>query len=118
MIYDACYTDEEYHDEMFSKRGWGHSTWQEALRLANVANVKHPIMFHHDPDHGDKFLESVEMQVKAAYPKACLAREGMVINLLGKDHTEIICHPPLELASDTAISAKPVHSMAGSMPAK
>lgn len=91
---------------MFSKRGWGHSTWQEALRLAEAAKVKHPIMFHHDPDHGDEFLDVVEMQVKGAYPGACLAREGMVINLLGKEHTEILWHPPLELEPDTEMMAQ------------
>jgi phosphoribosyl 1,2-cyclic phosphodiesterase len=26
LIIDACYTDEEYHDSMAGKQGWGHST--------------------------------------------------------------------------------------------
>ncbi len=108
LVYDACYTDEEYHDEISSRRGWGHSTWQEALRLAKVAKVKHPIMFHHDPDHEDEFLEAVEMDVKAAYPGACLAREGMVINLVGKEDTEIVFHRPLELQSDMEMEAESI----------
>jgi phosphoribosyl 1,2-cyclic phosphodiesterase len=112
LVYDACYTDEEYHDEKFSKRGWGHSTWQEALRLAEVAKVKHPIMFHHDPDHGDEFLDAVEMDVKAAYPGACLAREGMVINLVGQEDAEIVYHPPSELEPDTEMEAQSIPSMA------
>ncbi len=40
MIYDATYTDEEYYSEASSRIGWGHSTWQEAVKLAKAANVK------------------------------------------------------------------------------
>jgi len=40
MIYDATYTDQEYYSEKTSKVGWGHSTWQEAVKVAKAANVK------------------------------------------------------------------------------
>ena len=32
LIYDAMYTDEEYHNPKSPKVGWGHSTWQEAVK--------------------------------------------------------------------------------------
>ncbi|HTP60708.1 MAG TPA: MBL fold metallo-hydrolase, partial [Burkholderiales bacterium] len=37
VIYDCMYTDEEYAK---SYVGWGHSTWQEAVRLCKSAGVK------------------------------------------------------------------------------
>ena len=49
MIYDSAYTDEEYP----KFKGWGHSTWQEALKIAAAANVKNTFLFHHDPSHND-----------------------------------------------------------------
>jgi phosphoribosyl 1,2-cyclic phosphodiesterase len=76
FIYDATYTDEEYYHPQFSKVGWGHSTWQEAVKICEAAGVKKLVIFHHDPAHGDDFLADVEAQVSAAYPDACLAREG------------------------------------------
>jgi phosphoribosyl 1,2-cyclic phosphodiesterase len=82
LVYDACYTDEEYHHTTASRQGWGHSTWQEALRLAKAANVRCPVMFHHDPDHDDEFLEQVEAEVREVCPESCLAREGMIVPVI------------------------------------
>jgi phosphoribosyl 1,2-cyclic phosphodiesterase len=45
MVYDAAYTDEDYP----KFKGWGHSTWQEAVKVAEAANVKQTFLFHHDP---------------------------------------------------------------------
>ncbi len=79
LIYDACYTDEEYHDPKSPKVGWGHSTWQEAVKLAKAARVRKAVIFHHDPNHTDDFLDEVEAQVQAVFPNSILAREGMIL---------------------------------------
>jgi phosphoribosyl 1,2-cyclic phosphodiesterase len=79
MIYDACYTDEEYHDPNTPKTGWGHSTWQEGVKLAKAAGVKKLVIFHHDPSHSDDFLDKVESEVEAVFPNSVLAREGMIL---------------------------------------
>lgn len=79
LIYDACYTDEEYHDPMSPKVGWGHSTWQEAVKAAKAAGVKKLVVFHHDPNHSDDFLDDVESRVEAVFPNSVLAREGMIL---------------------------------------
>jgi phosphoribosyl 1,2-cyclic phosphodiesterase len=81
LIYDACYTDEEYYDQKAPKIGWGHSTWQEALKLVEAAGVKQVLMFHHDPDHNDDYLDRVEAQVQAQHPNSMMARERMVLPL-------------------------------------
>jgi phosphoribosyl 1,2-cyclic phosphodiesterase len=82
FIYDATYTDEEYHHPVTSKVGWGHSTWQEGVKVAKAAGVKHLVIFHHDPAHNDEFLAEMESQIQAEFPDAFLAREGMKLNLM------------------------------------
>ena len=79
LIYDATYTDEEYYHPKTSKVGWGHSTWEEAVKVALAANVRKLVIFHHDPAHDDDFLDRVEADVQQAFPNSCLAREGMAI---------------------------------------
>ena len=76
-IYDSTYTDEE-----FPKRiGWGHSTWEEGCRLADAASVETLVIFHHDPDHDDNFMDGVARAAEARRPGTIVAREGLVIEL-------------------------------------
>jgi phosphoribosyl 1,2-cyclic phosphodiesterase len=82
LIYDATYTDEEYYAERTSKVGWGHSTWQEAVKVAKAANVKKLVIFHHDPLHNDEFLDKVGEQVAQRFPNSLMAREGLSLQLL------------------------------------
>lgn len=82
LIYDATYTDEEYHSEKSSKVGWGHSTWQEAVKVAKAAEVKRLVIFHHDPLHNDDFLDNVGEQVAQHFPNSLMAREGLSIQLI------------------------------------
>jgi phosphoribosyl 1,2-cyclic phosphodiesterase len=81
MIIDATYTDEEYNDPKYSKVGWGHSTWQEAIKIAKAAQVKHLVLFHHDPAHNDDFLDRIGEQATMIFPQTILAREGLSIEL-------------------------------------
>ncbi|MEM1169201.1 MAG: MBL fold metallo-hydrolase [Cyanobacteria bacterium P01_H01_bin.35] len=82
LIYDATYTDEEYYSEKSSKIGWGHSTWQEAVKIAKAAQVKKLVIFHHDPLHNDEFLDKVGEQVAEKFPNSLMAREGLSIQLI------------------------------------
>jgi phosphoribosyl 1,2-cyclic phosphodiesterase len=76
-IYDCTYTDDEYP----SRVGWGHSTWQEGVRLARQAGVRRLAIFHHDPDHTDDVMEKIESQVREIWSGAIVAREGMTISI-------------------------------------
>jgi len=77
VIYDSTYTDEEFPDRI----GWGHSTWQEGIRLCREAGAKRLAIFHHDPDHDDTFMEGVEAAAKQEWDAAFPAREGMTVDL-------------------------------------
>lgn len=73
VIYDSTYTDDEFPDKV----GWGHSTWQEGVRLATAAEVKRLVLFHHDPDHDDTFMAEVEATAASLLPGTIAARDGM-----------------------------------------
>ncbi|MBI2752890.1 MAG: MBL fold metallo-hydrolase [Betaproteobacteria bacterium] len=77
VIYDCMYTDEEWAN---GHVGWGHSTWQEAVRLCKAAAAKRLVVFHHDPDHDDEMLDGIAEEVDAALPGSILAREGLVLS--------------------------------------
>ncbi|MCR9215148.1 MAG: MBL fold metallo-hydrolase [Proteobacteria bacterium] len=77
VIYDSTYTDEEY--PQFA--GWGHSTWQEGVRLCKAANVGQLAIFHHDPSHDDAFMDTVAREAFKAWPNAFVAREGMTVEV-------------------------------------
>jgi phosphoribosyl 1,2-cyclic phosphodiesterase len=81
LIYDAMYTDEEYNNPKSPKVGWGHSTWQEGVKVAQAAGVKRLAIFHHEPNHSDDFLDQIETQVQAVSPGSFLAREGMIVQV-------------------------------------
>ena len=77
VIYDSTYTDEE----MTAKIGWGHSTWQEAIRLCRAADVRRLALFHHDPDHDDIFMAKIEAEAFQMWDRSFVARDGMEIDL-------------------------------------
>ena len=77
VVYDATYTDAEY--ERF--RGWGHSTWQEGVRLCRAAGVERMVAFHHDPDRRDAELDQIADELDRAMPGSRVAREGLVLHL-------------------------------------
>jgi phosphoribosyl 1,2-cyclic phosphodiesterase len=82
MIYDATYTNDEYNSDKSSKVGWGHSTWQEAVKVAKAANVKKLVIFHHDPLHNDEFMDRIKEDTAKEFPNSVVACEGLEIDLL------------------------------------
>jgi ribonuclease BN (tRNA processing enzyme) len=80
LLHDAQYTAHEYK----IKQGWGHSSMDDAVKLASSGGVKHLLLAHHDPSHTDTQLNElfVDLQKKNNYSfKYELAREGMEIEL-------------------------------------
>jgi phosphoribosyl 1,2-cyclic phosphodiesterase len=77
LIHDAQYLPEEFH----KYHNWGHSTWEEAVRVSQVCGVKQLALFHHDPKHDDQVVEGLETLAKEKFPATFAAREGMLITL-------------------------------------
>jgi phosphoribosyl 1,2-cyclic phosphodiesterase len=75
MIYDATYTDAEYPRH----KDWGHSTWEEGVRLADAAGVRTLVIFHHDPGHDDAFMDGIAADAARVRPGTIVAREGLIL---------------------------------------
>lgn len=72
VIYDSMYTDTEYP----KYKGFGHSTWEEGVRLVEAANAGTLVLFHHDPNHDDAFMDQVAKDAEARRAGTVIAREG------------------------------------------
>ncbi len=75
LIYDSTFTEAEYPRFV----GWGHSTWEEGVRLSDAAHVKTLVIFHHDPSHDDACMDRIAAEAERARPGTVVAREGMVL---------------------------------------
>jgi phosphoribosyl 1,2-cyclic phosphodiesterase len=73
MIYDCMYTDAEFDP----CRGYGHSTWEEGVRLCEAAGVGRLVIFHHRPGRDDAGLRRIEAEATARFPGAIVARTGL-----------------------------------------
>ena len=78
FIYDCSLTDEEYPD--FA--GYGHSTFEEGLRLQELANAGQLIAFHHMPFRTDAELNKIEQDIlQKENASNMIAREGFSFTL-------------------------------------
>ncbi|MFA4838181.1 MAG: MBL fold metallo-hydrolase [Candidatus Neomarinimicrobiota bacterium] len=55
VIFDGQFTE----DELVEKENWGHSTLIHGIDFAHEANVRHLILFHHDPSYSDEKLHEM-----------------------------------------------------------
>ena len=77
LIYDSTYDDKHFKNYI----GWGHSTWQEATRLAKECNIKKLFIYHHNPENDDKKMSHIESACKKIDNNFIVAKEGMFINI-------------------------------------
>jgi phosphoribosyl 1,2-cyclic phosphodiesterase len=84
FVYDAQYTPEEYAGTAGSgatKKGWGHSTFEEGAKIAKAAGARQLVLFHHDPIQNDTAVREKEKRAKALFPNVVAAREGLTIEV-------------------------------------
>lgn len=77
MIYDGTYSDSEY--EQF--KDFGHSTWEEGVRICQAADVQRYCIFHHRPSRTDVALDHIGESAKKMFRRSWVAREGLVIRV-------------------------------------
>lgn len=84
LIYDSQYTPEEYSGTAGSggsKVGWGHSTFDEAVKLTKVAGAKKLVLYHHDPMQNDAAVAEKERRARELFGNCEAAREGLKLEL-------------------------------------
>ena len=83
LIHDAMYTPEELN----THRGWGHSTYEEAVAVAAEAGVRRLVLFHHEPEHADGEMDALLAAARQAARagrttvEVVAAQEGMALTL-------------------------------------
>jgi phosphoribosyl 1,2-cyclic phosphodiesterase len=83
LVYDSQYTPEEYAGVGLGgpKAGWGHSTFEEGVKLAKGANVKKLVLYHHDPGQSDAAVREKERRAKELFDGTIAAFEGLTLEL-------------------------------------
>ena len=85
LLHDAMLSDDEY----VLRRGWGHSTFAQAVRLAEEAGVRRLGLFHHAPDRSDAELEAI-----AAGLRRGLAERGTALEVeVAAERAEVAISP-------------------------
>lgn len=81
LLHDAQYKQDEYEE----RRGWGHSSYLDAVAYAQVTGARKLMLFHHDPGHSDATLEEMEREAVGMWEQGgsppSLAASGMTIEL-------------------------------------
>jgi phosphoribosyl 1,2-cyclic phosphodiesterase len=83
LIYDSQYTPEEYSGTSLGgpRLGWGHSTYEEGVKIARAADVKKLILYHHDPGQSDAAVRDKERRAKELFEATQAAYEGLVLDV-------------------------------------
>lgn len=83
LIHDTHYSPEEYP----LHRGWGHSTYREAIGVAKEAGVQNLVLFHHAPEHNDKFMDELLERARQEWPHTLAATRDLVIKTRASETT-------------------------------
>ncbi len=73
LIHDAQYS----LAELVQKVGWGHNAGEVAVDTAVRAGVKHLVLFHHDPAHNDRAIDTILQS--ARWRAEALGRQNLKI---------------------------------------
>ena len=73
IIWDGMFLDSELSD----KKGWGHSSIEQGITLADKIDVKNFLISHHSPSRDDKDIKIIEKNI--GNKKVKFASENEVI---------------------------------------
>lgn len=74
---DLAFLDTMFtQQELQTRRGFGHSEWQQVAHFCDAARVKSWQMFHHAPGRSDADLDAMEAALRETHPNCGAAREG------------------------------------------
>ena len=77
LIVDTAFTPQE----LTQRRGWGHSSWVEAVWLARAASAQRLCLFHHEPTHSDAAMDAIGKAARAHFAATDVASEGVTFRL-------------------------------------
>ena len=75
LIHDAHFTKED----LLNHRGWGHSSWQDAVNLAQISGVDKLILYHFSPKYCDDTVSNIEINAQKQFKNTVAAKQQMKI---------------------------------------
>jgi len=76
VIFDAAYSQEDYKE----KRGWGHSTVEHGIKLADKSGCKRMVFAHYGQEYSDDDLDKLK-EIISDDNRFIFAYEGMQIDI-------------------------------------
>ena len=77
LVHDGQYLP----DEIDIYKGWGHSTWEQAVAVAERAGVGRLVLISHDPERSDEGVDEVLAAARRRFPNTEAAYAGMQLEL-------------------------------------
>ena len=77
LIHDSHFTKEDLPDH----KGWGHSSWNQAITMAQKSNSKQLALYHYNPDYDDKKINLIEKHAQKIFKQTIAPKQGLVIYL-------------------------------------
>jgi ribonuclease BN (tRNA processing enzyme) len=77
LIVDSQYTPEELSEH----KGWGHSSWRQAIEAGIDAGARQIALFHYDPSHEDTAIDEILENARKLHPHVIAASEGLEVTI-------------------------------------
>jgi len=77
LIHDSHYTIRD----LKTYKGWGHSSWKQAVDVAIVSKSKRLILFHYAPNYDDSQVEANEKNAQKQFLNTTASYQGLSITL-------------------------------------
>ena len=61
LIWDGMFTE----DELLNKRGWGHSSIEQAEKFTELSDVKKTVICHHAPYRSDADIDLLKSRISS-----------------------------------------------------
>ncbi len=76
VIHDAHYTI----NDLINHKGWGHSSWKQAVDVMLTSHAKKLVLFHYSPDYNDNQVWEIEKNAKAKFPNTISSFQGLALD--------------------------------------
>ncbi len=77
LIHEAHFTPKD----LPNFKGWGHSSWEEAVDVAKNSNSKQLIFFHHSPTYSDNIINEFGKEAKNHFENSLIGKQNLKIIL-------------------------------------
>ena len=78
LIHDTHF---RYESEAITFEDWGHSCWEQAVRVAELAKVDMLALFHYAPELLDDGVDEIAVTARQSFPRTIASREGLRLDL-------------------------------------